>query len=134
LTDVKFSFTCQLAPEPAEVGYAREQVRKILPGWGLAEHDHLVALIVSELATNALYSNDAIEVTLSYSGSELLIQVRDNGDEMPVRRNPGHGDESGRGLQLIDGLIDPLGGSRGVYKQSECHGKVVYVSLPIRSL
>jgi anti-sigma regulatory factor (Ser/Thr protein kinase) len=134
VTDLAFSFTYRLAPEPAQVGYAREWVRKILPSWGLAEHDHLVALIVGELVTNSLlHSKDPIEVALSYGGTELLIQVRDSGDEMPIRRNPGHGDESGRGLQLIDGLIDIVGGTRGADRQSGCRGKVVYVSLPVRS-
>jgi signal transduction histidine kinase len=129
----EFSFAYQVDPEPAQVGHAREQVRKILPGWGLAEHDDLLELIVSELVTNALPNCDGpIEIRLSYDGYDLRVEVRDACDEMPVRRDPAHDDEHGRGLQLVDGLIESYGGTRGITKQSACPGKVVYVVLPLR--
>jgi anti-sigma regulatory factor (Ser/Thr protein kinase) len=131
----EFLFIHRLDPEPVQVGLAREQVRKILPGWGLAEHDDQLALIVSELVTNALpHSESQIEVRLSYDGSDLRIEVWDHGaDEMPVRRDPDYDDERGRGLQLIDGFIDLYGGMRGIAYHSSHPGKNVYVVLPLRA-
>lgn len=130
----EFSFSFLVDPEPSQVGYVREQVRKILPGWGLEEHDDLLQLIVSELVTNALpHCSRPIRVCLSYDGTILSVKVHDNGDEMPVRRDPGDDDESGRGLQLIDGLIRPHRGIRGIVEQNSCPGKIVYVSLSLRS-
>jgi signal transduction histidine kinase len=124
-------FAYQLDPEPRQVGYAREQVRKLAPGWGLAEYDDLLQLIVSELVTNALpHCDGPIGVRLSYDGSDLWIEVCDNGEEIPVRHDPDHDDESGRGLQLIDGLINIYGGVRGTEKQGT--GKTVYVALSLQ--
>jgi two-component sensor histidine kinase len=129
----ELSFNYRLNPEPRQVGYAREQVRKILPGWGLAEHDDLVQLLVSELVTNALpHSDGPIDLRLSYDGSDLWIEVLDNSDEMPVRLDPDDNDEAGRGLQLIDGLIDVHGGVRGTAKRESRTGKVVYVALSLQ--
>lgn len=102
----EFSFSYLVDPEPAEVGYARALVRKILPGWGLEEHDGLLQPIVSELVTNALpHCSQPIKVCLSFDGTIFSIKVQDNRGEMPVRRDPSDDDESGRGLQLIDELI-----------------------------
>lgn len=129
----EFSFTYLLDPEPVQVGHARAQVRKILPGWDLAEHDDLLELIVSELVTNALHCKGPIQIRLSYDGNDLRIEISDNDDEMPSRRDPDRYDECGRGLQLIDGLIELHGGTRGSAKQTSCPGKVVYVVLPLRS-
>jgi signal transduction histidine kinase len=125
--------TCRLDPEPVQVGRAREQVRKVLPGWGLAEHDDLLQLIVSELVTNALRHCDApIQVSMSYNGNDLRIEVWDDSDQMPVSQNPGHHDETGRGLQLVDGLISMYGGLRGTARQPARPGKTVYVSIPLQ--
>jgi hypothetical protein len=41
----------------AQVGCARDQVRKILPGRGLAEHDDLLQLMVSDMVANARRSD-----------------------------------------------------------------------------
>jgi signal transduction histidine kinase len=124
LAGCSLSVTLRLDPEPVQVGYAREQVRKVTPGWGLAEHDDLLQLIVSELVTNSLAHCDGpIEVRLSYDGIDLWIEVSDNGNEMPVRQDPDDEDESGRGLQLVDGLIEMYGGVRGTAEHSSRAGK-----------
>ena len=43
----------RLADDPAELGHAREVVRKALVGWALSEYAELAELVVTELATNA---------------------------------------------------------------------------------
>jgi signal transduction histidine kinase len=135
LRATELSFACRLDPVPAQVGHAREQVRKVIPGWGLAEYDDLLELLVSELVTNALaHCHGPIDLRLSYSGNDLWIEVHDSGDETPVRRDPGQDDESGRGLMLIDRLIEMHGGIRGIARQTSRDGKTVYVALSLPPL
>jgi signal transduction histidine kinase len=120
----------QMAPEPVQVGRAREQARVALPGWGLAGHADLVALIVSELVSNAVMHGDGqIEVQLSYVRGGLRTEVHDEGRGRPVRRRPSADCERGRGLELIDGLIELYGGTRGVIDDLDCPGKTVYVTV-----
>jgi signal transduction histidine kinase len=121
-----------LNPEPAQVGRAREQARNALPCWGLADYTELAELIVSELVTNALvHGNGQIEVYLSYARGSLRAAVHDCGTGRPVRQHPAADRESGRGLELIDGLIEPYGGRRGVVNDGGCPGKTVYVAVSL---
>lgn len=129
----ELTFSLRLDPEPAQVAYAREQVRKVTPGWGLAEHDDLLQLIVSELVTNALpHCDDPIELRLSYDENDLWIEVWDNDSTIPVRQDPDDDHESGRGIKLIDGLIKTYGGIRGTEERSFCAGKTVFVALSLQ--
>ena len=124
--------TCRLDPEPVQVGHAREQVRKALPGWGLDEHTELAEIIISELVTNAMLHGDGqIDVRLSCASGHLQAEVHDNGPGRPVRYRPASDDERGRGLELIDGLIEQHGGARGVVDDSNGPGKTVYVTVCI---
>jgi hypothetical protein len=129
----EFSVTYRLDPEPVEVGRAREQVRKALPGWGLGAHTDLAELIVSELVTNAQRHSDCtIEVRLSYDGGDLWIEVWDSGDGRPARLEPGAEDERGRGILLIEGLIELYGGMQGTAEHTTRPGKTVYVAFPLQ--
>jgi hypothetical protein len=47
----------------------------------------------------------------------------------PVRQRPGSDDEGGRGLEVIDGLIELHGGARGVVDDTTGMGKTVYVAV-----
>ncbi len=117
----------------SKVGRAREQARKTLPGWGLGEHADLTELIVSELVTNAMVHGDGqIEVRLSCAArGDLWVEFRDDGAGRPVRQRPGTDDEWGRGLALIEGLIEPYGGARGVEEDRNGPGKTVFVAVPL---
>jgi signal transduction histidine kinase len=122
----------RVRPEPVQVARARAQARRALPGWGLAEHTELAELIISELVTNAIvHGTGQIEIRLSYEGGCLRAQVHDNGGGRPIRRHPATDCEQGRGLGLVDGLIELYGGTRGVVSDSDCLGKTVYVTLPL---
>jgi anti-sigma regulatory factor (Ser/Thr protein kinase) len=121
-----------LTSESVQVGRAREQARNALPGLGLADYAELAELIVSELVTNALvHGNGQIEVHLSYARGSLRAAVHDCGAGRPVRQHPAADSESGRGLELIDGLIEPYGGTRGVVDDGDCRGKTVYVAVAL---
>lgn len=128
----EYTVTCLLDPEPVQVGHAREQVRKTLPGWGLGEYAELAELIISELVTNAmLHGEGQVEVRLSWACGDLWAEVHDDGRGRPVRQRPGITDEGGRGLELIDGLVELYGGARGVAEDRGGPGKTVYVAVPV---
>lgn len=117
-----------LSPEPAQVGRAREEARKALFGWGLGEHSDLAELIVSELVTNAVrHGEGPVRVRVSHYAGQLRVAVHDQGAGRPVRRRVGAGEESGRGLALLDGLIGLHGGRQGTTSDRAGHGKTVYV-------
>ncbi len=133
-TPCEQSITYLLRPEPIQVSRVREQVRRALPTWGLAEHCELAELIISELVTNAVvHGSGLIEVRLCYESGSLRVEVHDQGDLRPVRRHPDGDCEYGRGLELIDGLVEQYGGVRGVHGDSDRIGKTVYVTLPVTS-
>ena len=99
---------------------------------GLGEHVDLAELIVSELVTNAMIHGEGqIEVRLSCACGDLRAEVHDDGADRPVRQCPGTDDERGRGLELIDGLIELYGGARGVVEDSDGPGKTVYVAVSL---
>jgi anti-sigma regulatory factor (Ser/Thr protein kinase) len=126
------SLSCQLGRDPAQVRHARERARKALCGWGLGEHADLAALVVSELVTNAVcHGEGPIRVRLAFDGGDLRVEVHDCGGGRPVRRQAGGGDEAGRGLELVDGLIGLHGGERGVIGDAAGPGKTVYAVLSL---
>jgi signal transduction histidine kinase len=75
-----------------------------------------VMLIVSELLTNAILHSGATEISLNITVQDgsLHIAVRDG---MPCSAEPRHADtdaESGRGLVLVDALVQECGGAWGL--------------------
>jgi anti-sigma regulatory factor (Ser/Thr protein kinase) len=126
-------FACwQLVRDPAQVRHARDQARKALAGWGLAEHADLAALIISELVTNAIvHGHDPIWMRLTAGTTSLLIEVHDGSNARPTRKHPDTGDESGRGLELIDTLTGLHGGQRGLTTDPAKPGKTIHVTLPL---
>jgi anti-sigma regulatory factor (Ser/Thr protein kinase) len=128
----ELSAACRLGRDPVEVGRAREVARKALPGWGIPEHTGLAELIVSELVTNAVrHAEGPIEVRVSYACGDLWTEVHDQGAGRPVRQQATTDDEQGRGLELLDGLIDLYGGTRGVVDDGDGSGKTVYVAVSL---
>jgi signal transduction histidine kinase len=118
--------------DPAHARDARRRARVLLAAWGLGEQASLVELVVSELVTNAVCHGDSpIWLRLSVGGGDLRVEVHDGGGDRPVRRHPGGGDECGRGLALVDGLIELHGGERGVISDPAGPGKTVYVVLSL---
>ncbi len=78
--------------------------------------------------TNALrHGAGTITIQLSRAGHDLRIEVHDHGPGRPVRHHAGTGDEGGRGLEVIDGLISMYDGHRGCTGNDVSQGKTVYV-------
>jgi two-component sensor histidine kinase len=118
--------------DPAYAGHARRQARALLDAWDLSQHAELGELIVSELVTNALcHGEGPIWMQLSFARGDLRVEVHDDGAGRPVRKDAGGDDECGRGLELLDGLIELHGGERGVISDQASPGKTVYVVLSL---
>lgn len=112
--------------EPAEVRRAREETRKALFDWGLGEHAEVAELIVSEYVTNALrHGEGPIKARISCDGGHLSIEVHDDGPGRPVRRPVTARSESGRGLEVVDGLLAAQGGRRTLDADGSGPGKTV---------
>jgi anti-sigma regulatory factor (Ser/Thr protein kinase) len=96
------SVSCLFGREPTEV----RRARKALFGWGLGEHSDLFETIVSEFVTNALrHGEGPITLRVSRDVTSLRIEVHDDGSGRPVRRPVSARSESGRGLDVVDGLL-----------------------------
>jgi anti-sigma regulatory factor (Ser/Thr protein kinase) len=110
------------APRPTAVRAARQFVVEQLPGGGVAD---TAALLVSELATNAVEharTDFTVRVVLADS---LRVEVADRSPALPVRRQVPVQAERGRGLSIVDTLAARWGTS------TTEDGKVVWFELPI---
>jgi hypothetical protein len=117
---------------PVHARDARRRARALMAAWGLGEHASVGELIVSELVTNAVCHGEApIWMRLSADSNTLRVEVHDGGAGRPVRKHPGIGDDCGRGLEVLDGLIELHGGERGLISDLAGSGKIVFVVLSL---
>ena len=111
--------TRALGADPGSVRTARDFTVTTLHQWGMAERSPDIAIVVSELMTNALRhalpgsgdtrSRRPIRLGLLQPGPCVLCAVADPGKTAPAPRTPGSLDETGRGLHLIRALSDQWG-------------------------
>lgn len=120
--------------EPVHARDARRRAQVLLAAWGLGEQVSLGELVVSELVSNAVCHGEMpIWMRLSVGSGDLRVEVHDGGAGRPVRRHVGEGDDDGRGLEVLDGLIELHGGERGVISDPSGPGKTVYVVLSLET-
>lgn len=85
-----------------------------------------VALLVSEVATNALvHGSGDVQVSISTAPGVVRVEVDDDGAGLPVRRQAGPEAEGGRGLALVAAL------ARGWGVQPAESGKTVWFEVEI---
>jgi anti-sigma regulatory factor (Ser/Thr protein kinase) len=128
--------TCTLAPGAGSVRAARDFTVATLNRWSAAERCQDIAIVVSELLTNALRhalpgSGDArprrpLRLGLLQLGLHVLCAVADPSTTVPVPRTPGAFGETGRGLHIVCALSDGWG-----YTTSGT-GKVVWAMFTAR--
>jgi anti-sigma regulatory factor (Ser/Thr protein kinase) len=129
----EYSASWLLGRDLTEARHAREQARKALFQWELSEHADITELIVSELVANAIrHGQGPIGVRISHDGTNLRVEVHDDGAGRPIRRSVAADAETGRGLELVDGLLG-LDGIRGVSDDGAGDGKTVYVAIRLAS-
>jgi anti-sigma regulatory factor (Ser/Thr protein kinase) len=84
-----------------------------------------VALLVSEIATNALVhgTGQVVVRVLPAAASGVRIEVRDGSSRLPARRRATAMDEGGRGIALVEELAQAWG------SELTCDGKTVWFEL-----
>jgi two-component sensor histidine kinase len=105
--------------EPGSVSSARRFTAQTMQRWGVADREDDIAVVVSELLSNALRHGlppcaedpaaRPIRLGLVHSGPRIMCAVADPSDEIPVPRDPSWLDETGRGLHVISSLSDSWG-------------------------
>lgn len=137
---VSGSASYSLPPRYESVRGARQFTRETLDRWELEEIFDGVALVVSELVTNALRHTTLADAAGPHTdgrepevplarlhlmrwSSRLVCAVRDSSDASPEAAVADSCAESGRGLHLVDSFSDgwgwhPLAGAP--------HGKIVW--------
>ena len=120
----------ELAAEPASVGQARRFVRRVLTDWGLDELVDTVALLTSELATNALlHARTGFAVVISRDDQQVRVDVLDGSTALPRQRRRSTTAATGRGIAMVA----QLAGSWGPTAPRDLHGyaKGVYFCVPL---
>jgi anti-sigma regulatory factor (Ser/Thr protein kinase) len=100
-------FQLPLAATAASVREARETVRRLIAGWGMASIGETAELCTSELATNAvIHARSPVLLVVSLQPDGVRVEVEDESPG-PVAAGSLDGEgESGRGLALVDALSD----------------------------
>lgn len=113
------SSRCGNAPPKAEDAHRIRSIRRItaahLRSIKLDEMVDVVTVIVSELLTNALLHSGTSEISLhlAIENGMLTIAVRDGQPGCATIKLPSNEDESGRGLLLVESLVQECGGAWG---------------------
>jgi anti-sigma regulatory factor (Ser/Thr protein kinase) len=115
-----------LPVDPGSPGRARRLVQSALgTRWGELGPD--AAIAVSELVTNAVrHSRSSVRLHIQQDGRTLRVEVTDDGSGSPSLRPPSSTAGAGRGLLLVDRLVDRWGVIR------HRHGKTVWFEMTLR--
>jgi len=97
-------------PVPAAVASVRHFVRDALTAWGLDDLVGDVALVTSELATNAItHGGSPFRTSLVRTASGVRIAVEDGSSAWPERHHARDGDQDGRGMAIVEVLSQRTG-------------------------
>ena len=110
--------TLTLGALPTAVASARAHARQVASEWAMANMADTIALVVSELVTNAVAASSdgngqprysarglpVVHLRLLSDQTRIVVAVWDEGTGVPMQKSPETDAEEGRGLQLIDAL------------------------------
>lgn len=104
------SFEQRLEPQPWSVSEARRQVRDLLLSSDREDLLDPTLLLVSEVVTNALlHAGTSIDLAATLDDSGLRVEVGDGSQHLPSLRRYGATAGTGRGLQMLETLVDDWG-------------------------
>lgn len=116
----------ELAAEPRSAQLARRLVGGALHGWRLGQLEETAALLVSELATNAvLHARTDFLVEAEHRDGLVRVSVFDCSAAGPARRHSSLQASTGRGIGLVETLASAWGTGAAVRPWS----KVVWFEL-----
>jgi anti-sigma regulatory factor (Ser/Thr protein kinase) len=111
----------QLPTDPSAGRLARAFVLSLLGAWGLDELCDTVALLTSEVVTNAvLHAASPLAVRVTRLDDGVRVAITDGSLSQPARRRHSQEATTGRGLQLLDDLSDDWG------SEATASGKTVW--------
>jgi anti-sigma regulatory factor (Ser/Thr protein kinase) len=124
----------RLTALPSAVPWARRVSRHMLHEWQLESMADSVALLVSELVTNAVEASarqlardhgklPMIGLAIRLTPASLVLEVWDASPLRPVPQDSGIASDRGRGLLLVDALADSWG------HRAADGGKIVWCEL-----
>jgi anti-sigma regulatory factor (Ser/Thr protein kinase) len=133
LSTVTWSHQTHWPPAPHHVADARRFVVHCLHEEGLGALADPAALVVSELATNAVkHAQSWFEVRVARHEDHLVLEVHDESDTFPSMTDGRTLATGGRGLHLVDALShdwgvqpQPLGG-KCVWATFDLHLEATY--------
>lgn len=104
---------------------ARRFATSVLTEWGCERVLEAASVIVSELASNAVFhARSNFSVSIETRGDRLRITVHDENGARPVKRAGDASSARGRGLLMIEALATAWG------VESQASGKDVWAELP----
>jgi DNA-binding NarL/FixJ family response regulator len=119
------SARANLAALPQSAASARRFVDETLQRWEYGDLFDVVALLASELVTNAiLHARSEVELSVRLTPAAIRVEVADHSAERPVPRAAAPEDTSGRGLALVETLASAWGVDERV------GGKTVWFEVP----
>jgi len=99
-----------LPATPTSVAEARLLVRDLLCAQGRADLVDTATLLVSELVTNSLlHAGTSVGLSAHVDRDGLLVEVADDSPHAPVRREYAATAGTGRGLRMLESLVDDWG-------------------------
>ncbi|MFD7479939.1 ATP-binding protein [Streptomyces sp. NPDC059837] len=116
-----------IAANKALVAEVRRSVRAALLSWGADEIADDMAVVASELVSNALkYTGGEAAVRLRLAKGQAQLEVDDGSAQQPAQRRVGTEAEKGRGLLLVEALAAEWG-----WRLRKRGAKTVWASLPL---
>ena len=115
-----------LPPEPSSATRARRLAREQLEASYPSDTLDTIALLVTELVTNAiLHARTPLQLTLESNPDRVRICVEDESNEQPAVRRYESDAVTGRGLALVEQLASSWG------VDTTPSGKVVWCEVPV---
>lgn len=104
--EVSRSFPALLSSAAA----SRRLVRQALEDWGFGGLVDTAVLLTSEVVTNALvHGRSEVDVSVTLGPDRVRVAVTDTDHGFIRRRRPEETDQSGRGVELVEGMADGWG-------------------------